>query len=299
MPSSYSAFGLTLTSDITFPELVAAPATSATDVLIREMTIDETDYSGYENHRLYFHSSQDQLLLTIPEIAQFRISAGNLIEYDPIPGVDSQTIRLYLLGSCMGALFHQRRMLVIHATTVKFGDACAVFAGDSGIGKSTLALALHQRGYPVLGDDLCVVDGNNKVHPSYPQLKLWRDTTQRLDIDTQQLRLIRNQVCKYAYPLNSGFFAEPLPIRAVYLLTTWNKHSINLTELHGLEKFNGLRNNTYRLEYLEGTQLQQAHMKNCSSLANSIRMKIIERPEAGFEIHNLVESIDADMNANA
>jgi serine kinase of HPr protein (carbohydrate metabolism regulator) len=203
-----------------------------------------------------------------------------------------------LLGSCMGAVFHQRKMLVLHATSIKYGDTCAIFAGDSGIGKSTLAAALHQRGYQVLGDDLCVINSNCEVYPGYPQLKLWHDTTERLDIDTQGLRLIRSQVSKYAYPLGTGFFTTPLPIGTVYLLYRWNKPDFDLAAIHGLEKFRALRNNTYRLEYLEGTDLQQVHMKNCSSLANTVRMIALTRPDDGFQINRLLDLVDEDMKSN-
>ncbi len=298
MNSYYSAFGLTIASDMEFPELVELAAVCRTDLSVQQAHIAEDDTSSYLIHRLYFHSSPDRLLLEIPGIARFRVSHGKLIEYDPAPGIDDQTLRLYLLGSCMGAVFHQRKLLVLHATTIKFGASCAIFAGDSGIGKSTLAAALHQQGHQVLGDDLCVVDANNNVYPSYPQLKLWQDSTERLNIDGQGLRLIRSQVNKYAYPLNSGFFTAPLPIKTLYQLFRWNKPDFDLAEIHGLEKFRALRNTTYRLEYIEGTPLQQSHLKNCSMLANAIRMKTLTRPDESFEIYKLMELIDKDMKSS-
>jgi len=85
-------------------------------------------------------------------------------------------VRLFLLGSAIGALMHQRGLLVLHGSTVKVGDECVVFLGSSGVGKSTLATQLRHRGYACLGDDVCAIsigeDGVPYAAPAYPPASL-------------------------------------------------------------------------------------------------------------------------------
>jgi len=45
----------------------------------------------------------------------------------------------------------------VHASAVMFGETAVVFAGRSGAGKSSLALAANRAGYPVLSDDTIFV----------------------------------------------------------------------------------------------------------------------------------------------
>jgi hypothetical protein len=69
--------------------------------------------------------------------------------------------------------------LVVHASAVETDQGAILFAGPSGRGKSTLAASLHQRGYPLLGDDAIVIrsDGCMAV---YPSLRLFPDSIRTL-----------------------------------------------------------------------------------------------------------------------
>lgn len=53
---------------------------------------------------------------------------------------------------------------VLHASAVGRGDGVAAFCGESGAGKSTIAVALARRGYAIWADDAVAVD----VTPSQP-----------------------------------------------------------------------------------------------------------------------------------
>jgi hypothetical protein len=190
---------------------------------------------------------------------------------------------------------HQREQVILHGNAIRFGEQCVVFAGNSGNGKSTLATAFYQRGYEILSDDLAVIDADFNVQPSYPQLKIWQDVADKLNIDTSKLTRIRYQVNKYAYPLKKGFCETPLPVSAVYILHTHNKDEIEFESVLGFEKFNPLKNHTYRSKVLNGLNLKKQHLANCSQLADRIRLVHITRPRSGFKIDELVEYVEKDL----
>ena len=86
-------------------------------------------------------------------------------------------LRLYILGTCMGAILMQRKILPLHGSAVDIDGKVYAIVGDSGAGKSTLASALLKHGYQLVSDDVIAVSLTHEnpipfVTPSYPQQNL-------------------------------------------------------------------------------------------------------------------------------
>jgi hypothetical protein len=69
--------------------------------------------------------------LDVPEAGRFLIRAGGEILIDPDPAAGGHDIRVYLLGTCLGVLLHQRGFLVLHASGVAAKGGAVLFAGLS------------------------------------------------------------------------------------------------------------------------------------------------------------------------
>jgi hypothetical protein len=225
-----------------------------------------------------------QVWLRIPGVGRFSITGGDRILIDPDSGADEQSLRLFVLGSCMGAILHQRGFLVLHGSALRFGDRCVAFIGDSGAGKSTTAAALHLRGHEILADDISVIDGSGRVQAGFPQMKLWADTARRLGMDTGAMARIRPQADKYAFPVKRGFCEFPLSLAAVFVLRTHDKPELLFEPIRGMEKMNLLNQHTYRFEYVRGLGMQRRHLLQCSRLANLVQVTAVTRPIAGLSL---------------
>jgi hypothetical protein len=182
----------------------------------------------------------------------------------PQPGIDAASVRVFLLGSVLGAVMFQRGFLVLHGNAIDVGGRAMVCLGPSGAGKSTLAAAMALRGYPVLADDVVPVDADCAAVPGFPRIKLWLDTAERLDIATGGLDRIRPGLEKFNLPLRSAFRDMPLPIRWIYLLHPANADAITVTPVAGQNLFKPLQANTYRRRFMEGMSL---HPNICTSPA--------------------------------
>ncbi|PJA32247.1 MAG: hypothetical protein CO187_04970 [Zetaproteobacteria bacterium CG_4_9_14_3_um_filter_53_7] len=268
--------------------------TSIPDVTIKRGEVSITGLDKPKKSTPFFQTCKDQLWLNVPDIARFLVRDGNSIVVEAYPGSDEQSIRLYLLGSCIGTILHQRKTLVMHGNAVRFGDQCVIFAGHSGAGKSTLAAAFHKRGHEILADDVCAIDAEGRVAPGLPQLKLWQDAARKLEIDTGELERIRLQVEKYTFPLSESV-SEHLPVAAIYILSSHNRDEFEIQQIKGMQKFNPLKNNTYRMGILEGLGLKTEHLGLCSKLAGRIDLARIIRPNDGFKLQQLLELIEADL----
>ena len=301
MRHRHTCYSLNIASDLALPELLDLPAESACSPADVEIRLGAVAAGGLDHGKQlgpYLWTSEQALWLEVPEVARFLISDGNRITIDPAPGIDEDSLRVFLLGSALGALLFQRGYLVLHGNAIRIGDQCMICVGHSGAGKSTLAAGFLQRGYEILADDVVPVDETGAALPGFPRIKLWQDTATRLGIETAGLRRIRPETEKFSYPLRDRFTDRPLPIRWVYILTKHRESGIRFEPIRGLQRFTPLRNNTYRVRLMEGMPLKSHHLQRCGLLAGRIHLARVTRPDHGFELDSLIDHILADIAAN-
>ena len=238
-PFHYRLFGLHVLSDLPLPEL--APVDPGQDPDVRIILGAAAEATG--------------TLLEIADIAQFQVEGGREIRVAPLPGIPERNIRLFLLGSAMGMLLHQRGLLPLHANAIEIGGKAIAFMGESGAGKSTLAAWFHDRGYRVVADDVCVIrfdgDGAPWVEPGLPRLRLWKDALEvsgRNPSHLQRSRVGPENLDKYDVPIMPDLIAGPMPVGAVYRLGTADEFAI--TPLAGVEAAEAVFANTYRGRFI-------------------------------------------------
>lgn len=188
----------------------------------------------------------------VPEVATYLVDpGGQLVTIDPVLPPDAPDIRAFLLSTIFGILCFRRGLLPLHASCVRVGDRAVALAGPSGMGKSTLAAALLQRGHAVLADDVTVLDltapEGVRVLPAFPRLKLWQDAAARLDISVHGMERSRMTLDKYHLPVAYAFCAEPLPLSAVLHLDAGEQPGRSLLRrLRGPEAAAWLGRDIYR-----------------------------------------------------
>lgn len=300
--NAYRCYGLALLSEIPLPELVPGdperePDSAAIRILNRPVPPEGLPDSGRQLGP-YLWANQDELWLRVPGVARYWVRNGQEILIDAEAGVDEDSVRVFLLGSALGALLFQRGLLVLHGNAIRVGDQCLVCVGPSGAGKSTLAAGFLKRGYGILADDVVPVDSECRALPGFPRIKLWRDAADALSIDTHPLRRIRPQLEKFNVPLDRQDLGQGLPVRWVYILKSHEQPDFRFEPIRGMARFLPLRNNTYRVRFLEGLALKGAHLALCGTLAGRIRLASITRPDRGFELDPLIDRILADIAAH-
>jgi hypothetical protein len=294
------AYNLTIESDLALPELLSdnGPTDALPDVTIELRPVAPEGLPHGKQLGPFLWVTPESLWLQVPHVARFLVQNGSTIHVDPEPGIDEDSIRVFLLGSALGALLFQRGYLVMHGNAIRIGDKCMICVGNSGAGKSTLAAGFMQRGYSILADDVVPVDPHCRALPGFPRIKLWQDVAEKLNIETTGLRRIRPNTEKFNYPLGEQFASQPIPVRWMYILNSDHQESIRFEAIQGMQRFMPLHNNTYRVRFLQGMALKAEHMKLCGQLAGNIRLARVTRPSAGFKLDALIDHLVADMAAN-
>lgn len=292
----YSAFHLAIQSALAFPELL--PSTTALltpDITIQYGAVSKEGLSHPTTRGLFYQATEQTFWLHVPKIAHFLMEEGTQLTIDPTQGIDEDSLRVFILGSCFGALLMQRNLLLLHGNAIQINNVCVSFVGHSGAGKSTLSAAFFKRGYGILADDVCAITHTGQVVPSFPQIKLWQDAAHHLEIDTSTARKIRPAIEKYAIPLNTRFQPNALPLKVVYSLQSHNIDKIQLESLHGIKKLSPIQNHTYRKSYLKGLLRDKTHWVRCAELAKQTAVVRLTRPREGFQLDNLVTVIENDL----
>jgi hypothetical protein len=303
---AYTAFGLNVQSEVPLPGLLPAAggtstALDSTPVRVRQGETPESLPPPFFSGVLY-QASEGQFLLTLENIARYWVCNGQEIVFEPFPNAEEAVVQVFLLGSAFAALLHQRGVLALHSSGIvveKDGQKSAVlFAGHSGAGKSTLAAAFHRRGYPLVADDKCAIvlqEGRPIVYPGFPHLRLWQDAAQKLEVDTATLQQVRTDLEKFSLSAQDNFYANPLPLRAVYLLNMHNAANIELTPVEGMLKFRQLLHNTFRQRFLDGLGMRPAHFQLSSGVAQHVRVVRVVRPSHPFLLDELADQILLDL----
>lgn len=296
-----SAYGLRIASALELPELPLAEAGDVpADVRIRFGVVAADGLPG-EGRQLgpFLWAGPRTFWLEVPQVARYLIRNGNDICIDPAPGSDPDSLRVFLLGSGFGALLFQRGLLVLHGNAVRIGGQCMVCVGPSGAGKSTLAAAFLQRGYPVMADDVVPVDADCRALSGVPRIKLWQDAASQFGLDTGTLRRIRPGLEKFSLPVAIDADATALPVRWIYILSSSNhERDFVIRPIQGMQRFQPLRSNTYRMSYLQGMGLGGDHLGLVGRLAGRIHLAQVVRPVEGFTADALAGRILADIAAH-
>ena len=142
----YKAFGLSILSEIPMPELLEQPEGSkdTVDIIIEKNDIPEL-WNELSSPQKKLVVKENLVMFQIADIAIFLIEDGKKIIVSPLEGYEEDIARIYVLGTCMGALLMQRKVYPLHGSAVAIDGKAYAFVGESGAGKSTLASAFLNR----------------------------------------------------------------------------------------------------------------------------------------------------------
>ncbi|WP_028550864.1 aldolase [Paenibacillus sp. UNC451MF] len=291
----YSAFGLRISSEIPLPELphISEPSDEL-DIEIRNGDIGRFADQLFATPFMHV-VDEGAVMFYVPDTAYYSIRDGRFITVSPVQGADEDLIRLYVLGTCMGALLMQRGILPLHGSAVAIQGKVYAFVGDSGAGKSTLASAFLSQGYSLVSDDLIAVtlskeDQKPMVTPSYPQQKLWQDSLNHLGMSSSDLRSIYGREDKYCIPVASNYVTSPLPLAGVIELVK-TENQLQVVRIEKLDRLQTLFYHTFRPFLIPRLGLMEWHFQSSSVIANQISMYQLSRPESQFTAPQLVNLI--------
>ncbi len=296
----YSVFGLRVLCCVEAGQMLPADFVDAdADVVVRFGDVPER-LKDVRKSGVRYQAGPGECLFEVDDVARYWVRAGREIVIERVEGADVQSVRLYLLGTAMCALLHQRGLLVLHGSVVVRNGVCVAFLGRSGVGKSTLAAAFGRRGFEVVSDDICAVSfdgvgGEGLVLPGFGQFKLWVDSLKCLGEDPEAFDLLHPDLLKRAVPIET-FCDRALPLKDVFVLLPRGSGELVVERVEGTAKVHALLNNTNRRFVLDGFGLRGPHLRACGRLAGQVVMRRVLRPQVPFMLDELVRAVENELS---
>jgi len=271
--NDFSLCGWRIHSDWPLPELMPWSGDDRpADIVIHRGPVPKRLSGTVRETPLVQVNDQNWLRFGVRNVADYLVRGGNEVIIDTPHAQDTQDVGLFLLGSVLGFLCHQRGLLPLHASCVSFQGAVIAFAGPSGTGKSTMAALLLEQGARLLSDDVAVIDvhadGGPVLLPTFPRQKLWRDTIDALGVTPGRYLRRTVELEKFDRPVPGPFDGAPVRLDRIYqLLPRWRQDAPRMMPVSGLLAVRMLYENVYRRTASGLLGLSDRIFGDCAALA--------------------------------
>lgn len=218
----YEVFGGVLQSDIEFPELPASERDRPDWTLRRleslvplsdAVVVGVEELVGGVAARL--ERGRDRFRLRFDDTGSFDIGRdGARIDWCPLPGASPAVVRADVLGRVLSVALHAAGDLCLHASAAAIGGSAVALVGPRGYGKSTLTMALVDKGARLVADDTVRLSGAPpRTAVAVPSLRLREDAAARFGVHSEAE--IGDKVIVRDAPVAPERW---LPLEAIYVL---------------------------------------------------------------------------------
>ena len=315
--TTYSAYGLSICSDIPLPELRRTLSSPEADVVIRLADLPAPP-SFPEDATRYARCGSDQVYLAWKDLGALAVRGGTDILCDPAPGSSRREFRLPLLGIGLGVLLHQRDIPTFHGSAVSLEGQGVAFLGQKGSGKSTMAAALQRRGHPMLTDDVLAVrvdagsgeagrahrtetgDGPAPSHdspavlPAFPFMKLWPESARALGYGDASHAPLSPHTAKQGVRLTTMAASGRTPLSRIYVLQ--EGEALHSKPLRGGAAFQALLAQSYAPRILGSLASTPAFFTQCHALAREVPVYTLRRPMQFEALDRVTSYVETDVS---
>ena len=232
---TYRLFGLVLASDFPFASRLPAGAgppdvtfTCAGPPPIPDELPAPVFASRFRTARgesnCSFYRLAESDLLRFPGVGDFYLGADRIV-CQPADPEDVGAVEVHLLGTVLSCWLERAGVPSLHASAVVAdGGRTVGFLSPNGGGKSSLAAALMEGGWPLLTDDVLAVEAGPdgfRGRRGYPQMRLWPAEAERFCGPAASLPRVHRDCSKLRVPVGGGgfgaFAAAERPLSSFYL----------------------------------------------------------------------------------
>lgn len=204
-----------------------------------------------------------------------------------------------LLSAGMALICLQRGEPFFHGSALQTGGQAILLCGESGAGKSTVAMELLERKLGFLADDTVRVHPGATgmlAEPSYPQQKLCRDMVLKCGKPLEELIYIDEERDKYAWRRQDCYRKEAAILGKMFLLrkdiSAGQEDTVRVRSITGKEALETLSAQMYLADtYRYSTGIPYELMSQLIRIAGQAEIYEVTRPADGDTLHEVVTKI--------
>ena len=205
-----------------------------------------------------------------------------------------------LLSAGMALICQQRGDPFFHGSVLYTGEQAVLLCGESGAGKSTVAMELLQKKWGFLADDTVRVHpdtGGMVAEPSYPQQKLCRNMALKCGKPLEELIYIDEERDKYAWRRQDCYVKQSARLGKIFLLRrdgaqTAQRGAVCIRNITGKETLEILSGQLYLADtYRYSTGIPYELMTQLIRIAGQAGIYEVTRPGDGDTLREVVTKI--------
>jgi hypothetical protein len=233
----------------------------------------------------------------------FLVSAkGNRITARRIGAESMESFYDYLLTQVLSFALLRQGIEPLHASVVVIDGRAVGFLGGSGHGKSSLVATFLKSGFPLVTDDMLVLQRSNgsfMAQPGLPRIKLFpRRASTLLGRRVKGTRM-NPTTSKMVIPLRSEESCRvPVPLTSLYVLnspaTGTPSQKVTIRRLSRREALMALIQNTFNFKMVVPERLKSNFMFN-TSLALETPVSALSYPRAFSSLANVRNAVLRDL----
>ena len=297
----YKTLGIKISSEIQIPELEKSEV-KCPDVRIEYGKLESPNLKS-ENEFSKTIRDKNGFLCYIKGEGGVRVCDKSKIIVSPENGSEKRGFRFLVSGIGLGLLLHLRGFVTLHASAVAVQDRVIAFIGQKGMGKSTTAAALHAQGYPVVTDDLLVLDTANdcvRAYPGFPYLKLTPESiAESVNENPDRIPKIDPGGPKHSFEAEGTFAKDTLSVGCIYVLDYQEEREEGKKpalpysrEIEGKEAFIELVRNSYVARLLPEEAVSKRHLEHSAEIAQAVSVRRLYRKPSLEHLPELVSHIE-------
>jgi hypothetical protein len=300
-------FGLTLSTNFPFTidlPPASTPADLGFDLSPLPVLLDSHKARAYESPSqgqdgeslAYLFRGPEYEVLQFPAIADFRLKTELIEAYLPAGAADLAELRF--LGPVLSYWLERRGVPTLHASAARLGRGVVAFLSHKEGGKTGLAAAMMQAGFPLFTDDILPIedrDGMFLARPGYPQMRMWPDEAEHFLGGFEDLPLVHPAVTKRRVAVGVSGFGRfhnaALPLACIYLPERVPEGPIDIHEVSPRDALIELVRHSFLPYLVQAAGFQPRRLDFFARLVMQVPMRRLRYP-SGFErLPEVVERI--------
>jgi hypothetical protein len=289
----YQLQGLIIKSQIQIKKL----KTIQTDHI--DVTIYLSDFNPFENKAikegLNFRVTKDATYLIWKGIGSFKIR-GKEILVQPEPSVNKDKLLSYIFGPVLAVFAHQKGGFILHGSAVEMGGHAVAFIGEVGSGKSTTAMILQNKGYPLISDDIISIELSSSGYPvvyrGMPVMKLCHDVSSFIK-DYPNFGNYFHRTSRKNFLYTPKWTKKNSTIlKSVYVLNKGDK--LSLSPIKPSKVLLNLVCNSFLINIFDNKDKSE-NLFQCVNIQKKIDTKMLTRNNSLHDLEKMADMIEKDV----
>jgi hypothetical protein len=247
------------------------------------------------------HKTEKGAIVHYAKIVDFFLSSDAITAHLLDPS-SAHMVEILLLGPVFSFWLELRGIPMIHASATILDNSAVAFLSSSKGGKSCLAAAFGERGYPILTDDILPLEKRGDhflARPGFPALRMWPDQAGHFLGGYQDLERVHPASLKLRIPIGPGgigtFCPEEKPLKIIYLpRRSGPECDITIEPLSKKNAFFALIQNSFTAGLVELLGLQPQRMQFFSRMVRQVPVRRLTYPDGFDHLHRIVDAVLED-----